>query len=69
MVGTDTEIHSQTLGGAYGIQQKKGRRIVGVRGVKGTSRKLTESTNLSSQRLTETELTITRSLHGIDLGL
>jgi hypothetical protein len=33
-------------------------RIVGAREVKDTTRKPPESTNLDSQRLTETELTI-----------
>jgi hypothetical protein len=43
---TDAETHSQTLGRAWAILQKKGRKMVGVRGVKHTTRKPTESTNL-----------------------
>lgn len=36
-LGADTEIHSQTLGGARGTPRKRGGSIVGTRGVKNTT--------------------------------
>jgi hypothetical protein len=64
---TIAETHSQILGRARGIIWKKGGRIGGARGVKDTTRKITESTNLGhkgSQRLEHQP----KSMHGTDLG-
>lgn len=49
----------RTLGGVQGILQVRERKDCRSQRVKDTTRKLTESTNLDSQGLTETEL-ITR---------
>ena len=52
---TDAEIQSQTLGGAWGVLWKSGDRTEQARGVKDTTRRPTESTNLGPWGLTETE--------------
>ena len=54
----DGERQRETLYRALGILQKKREEVfVGARGVKDSTRKPTEPTNLSSYGLTETELT------------
>jgi len=58
---TDAETQGQRIDGVQEILQKEGQRIVGARRVKDTTRKPSESTNLDSQGLTETELTIRES--------
>ena len=53
----DAETRSQTIGRdweTYGRVETGGVRIEGARGVKNTTRKLTESTNLGPCVLTET---------------
>ena len=50
---TDAEIQSQTLGGAWGVLWKSGDRTEQARGVKDTTRRPTESTNLGPWGLTE----------------
>jgi hypothetical protein len=64
---TDAETHSQALGKAQGILQKRTGRILGVRGVKDSTRTPTESTRAhkGSQRLNQQP----GSLHGTGLGL
>jgi hypothetical protein len=62
MMETDAEAHSQTLGKACEpCRRERERRIVGARGVKGTTRKPTESTNLGSWGFTETKPTISEA--------
>ena len=56
LMETDAEIQSQTLGGAWGVLWKSGDRTEQARGVKDTTRRPTESTNLGtwkSQRLNQ----------------
>ena len=53
---TDTETHVQTLGQTQIILLKRGK-IGGTRGVNDIIRKATESTNLGSYELRESELT------------
>lgn len=53
LMETEAEAHSQTVGTAWGILQKKGEGIAGVSGVKCTIRKPTEPTNLGSQQIKE----------------
>ena len=48
LMETDAETQSQTLGRAWGSLQKRGERIIGAKGVKDTTRKPIESTNLGS---------------------
>ena len=55
---TVVETHSQTFGRAWGVLWKGGERNEGVRGVKDTTRKPTESTNLGPWGLRETETPI-----------
>jgi hypothetical protein len=52
---THAETHSQKLGRAWEILGRWGRSIVEARGVKDTTRKTTDSINLSSQGPTKTE--------------
>lgn len=50
-----TQTHEQTLGVVLVILQKRGKKTVGVRVVKDTTRKPTESYNLGSVGFTEAE--------------
>ena len=53
----NAETHSQTLGGAWGILKKMGKKDELAKRVKDTTRISTESTNHDSQVLIDTELT------------
>ena len=52
---TDADIQSQTLGGSWGVLWKSEDRTEQARGVKDTTRRPTESTNLGPWGLTDTE--------------
>ena len=54
---TDAKSHSQTIGRAQEVLWKIGGKVwfVGTRGVKDTTRRPTEPTNLGPWGLTETE--------------
>jgi hypothetical protein len=54
-MGADAETYSQTLAELRRSSRRWGGRIIGARGVKGTTRKPTVSANQGSQRLTEAE--------------
>jgi hypothetical protein len=52
---TNAETYSQTIGGARGLLLKSWESIEAARGIKDTTRRPTESTNLGPEGLTETE--------------
>ena len=64
---TDADIQSQTLGGSWGVLWKSEDRTEQARGVKDTTRRPTESTNLGTWKLTETEPP-TKEHAGLGLG-
>ena len=65
---TETDTHSQTVDGAWGLLQKKKRNDYGAEGDRNSTGRLTESTNLypwGPQSLNHQP----KNIHRLDLGL